>query len=372
MADGPYRFQQPGAGQFYLNQPQHHPNSNPRHFLTRNGTASPTGRLKFNAEAPSPSRSPPLTTQTSGHPSLAAMYAQNHQGQPVMMNGTQAHQRFAMPMPKFQHPAHHAHHAQQHPHPHAQTNHALPQQHSFSSAALTNAATQHFTQTHIQNGTTANVEEEIEEPMTEHWQQQLQLATESRQASEPHYYARTIAQQTKGIQIAANQNEANDNPESRNRADGVKESRSGWNSLDFGGQGLRAISNNLFHYTFLEKLYLNHNKLKALPRGIGQLKSLTHLDVSGNELTDVPAEIGMLTNLKKLLLFDNNLQTLPYELGYLFHLDTLGVEGNPLAEVLKSRIMQEGTKSLVKYLKEEMPGESDNSHISLIAYSNIV
>lgn len=358
MADGPYRFQQPGAGQFYFqsqNQPQHHPNTNARHFLARNGTASPTGRLKFNAEAPSPSRSPPVNNQSPGHSSLAAMYAQNHQGQPVMMNGGQPHQRFGMPMPKFQRPAHHAHHAQQHPHPHVQTNHALAQQHTFTNPALTNAATQHFTQTHIQNGTTANAEEDIEEPMTEHWQQQLQLATESRQASDPHYYARAIAQQSKGIQITSSQND--ENAEGRNRAAGVKESRSGWNSLDFGGQGLRAISNNLFHYTFLEKLYLNHNKLKTLPRGIGQLKSLTHLDVSSNGLSEVPAEIGMLTNLKKLLLFDNNLRTLPYELGYLYQLETLGIEGNPLTEVLKSRIMQEGTKSLVKYLREEMPGK---------------
>ncbi|KAL1958202.1 hypothetical protein VTO42DRAFT_5058 [Malbranchea cinnamomea] len=356
MADGPFRFQQPGAGQFYFQsqtQPQHHHTPHPRHF-SRNGTGSPTGRLKFSTETPSPSRSP-VNSQSPIHTSYAAMYAQNHQGQPVMMNGSQAHQRFGMPIPKFQHPAHHPHHAQQHPHPHAQTNHALTQQHSFSNAALS-SATPHFAQTHLQNGTTANVEEEIEEAMTEHWQQQLQLATESRQASEPHYYARTIAQQTKGIQLASNQNEANENnAEGRNNATGAKESRSGWTALDFGGQGLRAISTNLFHYVFLEKLYLNYNKLKTLPRGIGQLKSLTHLDVSGNDLNEIPPEIGMLTNLKKLLLFDNNLQTLPYELGYLYQLDILGIEGNPLTDVLKSRIMQDGTKALIKYLKEEMP-----------------
>lgn len=126
-------------------------------------------------------------------------------------------------------------------------------------------------------------------------------------------------------------------------------------ALDFGGQGLRAISNALFHYTFLEKLYLNHNKMKVLPPQIGQLKHLSHLDVSGNELSAIPEEIGMLTNLKKLLLFDNNLHSLPHEIGYLYQLDTLGIEGNPLADVLKSRIMQDGTKALVTYLKEEMP-----------------
>lgn len=275
-----------------------------------------------------------------------------------MMNG-QSHQRFGMPMPKFQHPSHHPHHAQQ-PHiPHPQSNPNLSHQHNFSGGALS-AATQHFTPTHLQNGTAANVEDDAEGPMNEHWQLQLQLAAESRQASSPHYYARAVAQQTKGLQLSSNQNEQNENgTEERNRATAIKDQRrQDWMSLDFGGQGLRALSNGLFHYVFLDKLYLNHNKLKSLPSSIGQLKNLTHLDVSSNELTEIPEEIGMLTNLKKLLLFDNNLQTLPYEMGYLYQLDTLGIEGNPLTDVLKSRIMQEGTKSLVKYLKEEMPGES--------------
>lgn len=137
---------------------------------------------------------------------------------------------------------------------------------------------------------------------------------------------------------------------------GKSGSRQGWNALDFGGQGLRAMATSLFSYAFLEKLYLNHNKLKALPPSIGQLRKLTHLDLSGNELTELPEEIGMLSSLKNLYLFDNNIRTLPYEVGYLYRLETLGIEGNPLNEVLKSHIMKDGTKALIKYLKEEMPG----------------
>lgn len=41
-----------------------------------------------------------------------------------------------------------------------------------------------------------------------------------------------------------------------------------------------------------------------------------------------------------------------------YRLDTLGIEGNPLNDVLKAQIMKDGTKALVKYLKEEMPGWS--------------
>ncbi|KAI1991986.1 Glucose-repressible alcohol dehydrogenase transcriptional effector [Ophidiomyces ophidiicola] len=355
MADGTYRFQQPGVGQFYFQAQQHNHHSAHQRHLLRNGTGSPNGRLKFNTDTPSPSRSPPLN-QSPSHNSYA-MYSQNHQGQPVMMNG-QSHQRFGMPMPKFQHPTHHAHHAHQTHHPHSQSTSNLAHQHSFTAATLA-STNQHFAPAHLQNGTTANVEDEIEEPMNEHWQLQLQLAAESRQASSPHYYARAVAQQTKGLQLSSNQADQNDNGiEERNRATATKDHRrQDWMALDFGGQGLRSLSGGLFQYIFLDKLYLNHNKLKTLPPNLGRLKNLTHLDISSNELTEIPEEIGMLINLKKLLLFDNHLQTLPFELGYLYQLDTLGIEGNPLADILKSRIMQEGTKSLIKYLKEEMPAQ---------------
>ncbi|KKA21386.1 Poly(A)-specific ribonuclease [Rasamsonia emersonii CBS 393.64] len=283
------------------------------------------------------------------------MYSQGHQGQHAMMNGGQAHQRFMMQMPKFQHQNHHPHPAQQHHNPHAnQASHTM--NHNFSAGALT-SSTPHFTPSHLQNGTPATVEEELDGSMNEHWQQQLQLAAESRQANSPHYYARTVAQQSKGIQIAPSQADTQEGSgDNRGDASGSKENpRQGWTALDFGGQGLRALSPALFNYQFLTKLYLNHNKLKTLPPAIGQLRNLNHLDLSGNEISELPEEIGMLTNLRKLYLFDNSLHTLPYEMGYLYRLETLGIEGNPLNEVLKSQIMKEGTKALIKYLKEEMP-----------------
>lgn len=278
-----------------------------------------------------------------------------------MMNSGQTHQRFAMQMPKFQHQNHHPHHAaqqQHHHHPHAaQSSHTMNHQHNFSGTALT-STTPHFNPSHMQNGTPANVDDEIDESMNEHWQQQLQLAAESRQANSPHYHARSIAQQSKGIQITPTQAESQESGnEQANRSPPFKKNRrQGWMALDFGGQGLRALSTALFNYAFLEKLYLNHNKLKTLPPAVGLLRHLTHLDVSGNELSDLPAEIGMLTNLRKFLLFDNNLHTLPYEMGCLYRLDTLGIEGNPLNDVLKTHMMKEGTKALIRYLKEEMQG----------------
>lgn len=272
-----------------------------------------------------------------------------------MMNGGQVHQRFGMQIPKFQ--------AQTHPHtqqPLAHPNqaaHNIGHQHNFSGGTLA-STTPHFTPGHLQNGAAAHIEDDLDDAMNEHWQQQLQLAAESRQATSPHYYARTVAQQAKGIQIAPPQPEPQDNGvDGRNGVTKAKSaSRQGWHALDFGGQGLRALSSSLFNYMFLEKLYLNHNKLKSLPPMVGQLRKLNHLDLSGNDLTELPEEIGMLSNLKKLYLFDNNIRTLPYEMGYLYRLETLGIEGNPLSDILKAQIMKEGTKALIRYLKEEMPG----------------
>ncbi|KAJ5136279.1 Glucose-repressible alcohol dehydrogenase transcriptional effector [Penicillium atrosanguineum] len=352
MADGTYRFQQPGAGPFYFQtQPQQH--SHQRHTLP-SGTNSP-GRLKFNHETPSPSRSPPVNQSASLNP--FNMYGQGHQGQHVMMNGGQAHQRFGMQVPKFQSQNHHPHHAQQQHHHthHTQATHTLTQHHTFSAGALS-TTTPHFTPTHLQNGA-PNAVDDMDDSMNEHWQHQLQLAAESRQANSPHYYARVMAQQSKGIQILSSQADASEQgADGRNgTVAGKTASRQGWNALDFGGQGLRAMATSLFSYGFLEKLYLNHNKLKALPSTIGQLRKLTHLDLSGNELTELPEEIGMLSHLKKLYLFDNNIRNLPYEMGYLYRLETLGIEGNPLDDVFKSQIMKDGTKALIKYLKEEMP-----------------
>lgn len=133
--------------------------------------------------------------------------------------------------------------------------------------------------------------------------------------------------------------------------------RQDWMSLDLGGQGIRSLSYALFSYTFLDKLYINHNKLTKLSPAIGRLKSLSHLDVSNNQLSEVPPEVGMLVNLKNLLLFDNNLHLLPHELGALYQLETLGIEGNPLDEELKSHIMQHGTKELITHLREAAPGQ---------------
>ncbi|KAI9817818.1 MAG: Glucose-repressible alcohol dehydrogenase transcriptional effector [Pycnora praestabilis] len=361
MADGTFRFQQPGAGQFYY--PPHNQQNHHQRQIPRNGSPVNSGRAGYNNDTPSPSRSP--VQQSPAH-NTYSMYNQGHQqGQHVMMNGAPSHQRYAIQMnlaQKYQHQNHQQQQGQQH-HPqqqeqggHGGTGTGIGHQHNFSSGALSNV-TPHFTPSHLQNGTPSNIQGGLSKPLSEHWAQQLQLAAESRQASSPHHYARTSAHNNKGIISNSTPGQRNiGEKEERNRPSNNSEvKRQDWTSLDFGGQGIRAISEALFDYSFLDKLYLNSNKLTHIPAAIGRLTRLNSLDISSNQLSEIPPEIGMLVNLKSLLMFDNSLHSLPSEMGSLFQLDMLGIEGNPLEEELKSEIEHNGTRALITHLRESAP-----------------
>ncbi|KAJ2710189.1 Glucose-repressible alcohol dehydrogenase transcriptional effector, partial [Coemansia spiralis] len=125
-----------------------------------------------------------------------------------------------------------------------------------------------------------------------------------------------------------------------------------WSELDLGGMALRVISSPLFRYTFMTKLYINHNQLTHLPVAIASLRNLEELDASGNLISAVPPELGLCCRLKELLLFDNQITDLPGELGMLYQLETLGLEGNPLQDDLKGLLQKEGTRVLVEYLRD--------------------
>lgn len=235
-----------------------------------------------------------------------------------------------------------------------------------------------------------------------HWQQQVKLAQLSRQTNAPHTYARSAAvasrsgnlvpltvaelavqlseqQQSQSssypskpaasskITPATNniQNRANGtiNPQQKNakleeerqRLINEQINKQFWTALDLGGQGLCRLSNRLFGYSFLQKLYLNHNKLMVLPSSIVQLNQLKVLDLSDNLLTELPPELGVMFNLRYLFCFDNRIQTLPFEFGFLFQLEVLGLEGNPLNEHMRDLLAKEGTRGLIVELREKAP-----------------
>lgn len=131
--------------------------------------------------------------------------------------------------------------------------------------------------------------------------------------------------------------------------------RTTWTTIDMGGMNLKNLSPALFRYDFLTTLYIPHNALAELPPLICKLSNLTLLDASSNKFTSLPAELGLLTHLRELFLFDNHLTNLPPQLGTLYLLETLGVEGNPLPDTLRSLVEKDGTSALISYLRDSCP-----------------
>lgn len=200
----------------------------------------------------------------------------------------------------------------------------------------------------------------------EYWQEQHRLYDDCREQSESHQRARTFAQQSKSLTFGGPLGMGSEEAsvEDKIRASTAqKNSQQAWTELDFGGQGLRALSSNLYKYTFLTRLDLTHNHLTRLPDAIGQLKQLEYLDVSFNLLESLPDEIGMLTNLKSLYLCGNpNLMGLPWSLGYLYKLDTIAIYQVNMPDDQKQAIAEGGTKALISHLLENMPEDCKYSN----------
>jgi len=186
-----------------------------------------------------------------------------------------------------------------------------------------------------------------------HIQKQLELAKKSRNSSSPHHNARVAA----AVARASNSTHGNNNNSNNSNSSNNTEKEAGqWTILDFGGMAIKNISLELFKYTFLTTLYLNHNKLLFIPPEISNLKSLNVLDISGNKLTYLPPEMGLLSELKELYLFDNIVAELPNEFGFLFKLEILGIEGNPINEKIVQHLQQDGTQGVIVYLRDKCQG----------------
>lgn len=65
----------------------------------------------------------------------------------------------------------------------------------------------------------------------------------------------------------------------------------------------------------LEINYYYSNKLRSLPKEIGNLKQLEELDLGNNQLVSLPPEMGNLKQLKRLNLRNNKLTGQPPEIS---------------------------------------------------------
>ena len=355
MADASYRYQQQsGPSTFFYSQQTHHPRN-----LTRNGSPVNSSRGPFTNDTPSPSRSP--GSQTSSHLPLN-MYNRGQLHAHSMMNGG-GPQRFQNNglNHKYPHQNHHQHHVQQNHHHQANNVGSVGHQHTFSSGTLPNA-TPHYSTNANHNGHQEG-HLDLNGSYSPSWQQQIQLASESRQgAQHPHRHCKrpaAVRLLDRAADEASDESRTDDAKEERNRVsvtDVVR--RQDWDALDFSGQGMKAIARPMFsQFTFLRKLYLDHNQLQHLDPAIGHLRLLTLLDISGNQIAEVPREIGTLVNLKSLTMFDNQLHELPLELGHLFKLEFLGVEGNPLSHYWKAMLSEHSTKSVITMIRDDAYGK---------------
>lgn len=209
------------------------------------------------------------------------------------------------------------------------------------------------------------------EHFPEHWQQQLQMAIELRQnAQTAHRHSRKggakLAENVKK-RVQADDPQRDGEQMEHHRATMLDDDpRQDWDGMDLSGQGLKCLSPKLFdHYVFLTKLYIDNNKISALPPSINSLRSLKHLQASNNQLRELPDTIGMLSKLEQILVFDNGIRTIPAEVGYLFRLEILGIEGNPLDEDTKDFLIQHGTQALVTHLRDSTEGSSTRLRLIL-------
>jgi CCR4-NOT transcription complex subunit 6 len=293
-----------------------------------------------------------------------------YNGSQHLMNGGGQRGFGGMPLNMSKPFPHQGHQGQQHQHqdPNNAQGHGNAyshHQHSHS-GGMTNGGG-HFAGTnHLQNGSQGLGFGGMSKPPSEHWNQQMQLAQQARDWSGnkvTHAYARIAQGSSKDLVTTTASMLASDNDKEKRQRPGnddasSKSKNQSWTELDLGGQAIRNLSQAVFNYRFLTKLYFNNNKLTSVPKEIGQLRTLKTLDLSVNELHSIPSQIGMLVNLKELLLFDNKIRTLPFEVGNLYQCAMLGLEGNPLNEDLKSVIMEQGSLELIKYLRENAPCKS--------------
>jgi len=82
--------------------------------------------------------------------------------------------------------------------------------------------------------------------------------------------------------------------------------------LDISRNRLKEVPKEIGQLKNLRRLLADRNKIATLPKEIGDLESLEELVLNRNELTELPKEIGKLKNLHRIDLWSNHIQDLPY------------------------------------------------------------
>jgi hypothetical protein len=103
--------------------------------------------------------------------------------------------------------------------------------------------------------------------------------------------------------------------------------------LNLSRQGITVVPPEIFLFSNLEELTLNHNKLRAIPQKIGCLSALKILSFSHNEIQVLPDEIGDLTKLTHLEFEHNKVQRIPSAISALLDLMILDCRNNNIQTI---------------------------------------
>ncbi|XP_074088229.1 leucine-rich repeat-containing protein 27 isoform X2 [Macrotis lagotis] len=121
--------------------------------------------------------------------------------------------------------------------------------------------------------------------------------------------------------------------------------------LDLSKRGLELLSEEIFKVPFLKQLHLQRNELSIIPKDFFQLlPNLVWLDLRHNKIKAIPSGIGSHKNLKTLLMEKNPIKSLPVELGNLMSLKALNLRNCPL-EFPPEDIIQKGLLAILAFLR---------------------
>ncbi|XP_054441059.1 leucine-rich repeat-containing protein 27 [Pteronotus mesoamericanus] len=120
--------------------------------------------------------------------------------------------------------------------------------------------------------------------------------------------------------------------------------------LDLSRSGLQHLG-DILQIPTLKQLHLQRNALSTLPTDFFQLlPSLTWLDLRHNRIAALPPGVGSHRYLKTLLLERNPIKTLPVELGNVRTLRALNLRHCPV-EFPPQRVVQKGSAAVLSFLR---------------------
>jgi len=126
-------------------------------------------------------------------------------------------------------------------------------------------------------------------------------------------------------------------------------------SLRLTDKGINWLPKQLFQLSYIENLYLNDNLIEVLPeRFFEKLPMLKYLDLRNNLLTEVPNRgLDVHQNLEYLLVSRNKIRALPKELGCVKSLKGVSWHSNPLEYPEKRVLESDDFGKVKKFLRND-------------------